>query len=1226
MNIQNWKIFDKSGSLLNLYADAYLPLTFTPSNQNATGASGYAITDPSNYIIKGINGVKITNSGWGYTGLQTDPQIQLNSSFTDYTHILLSPSEVSIGFKDVSIFNPDPGNSKAIESVLITLVPDVSFLYPSISFSSAIFLNPISQGLVETEHLTIIEETSPGLFISPNDPDNSILVFRFTDGDPEIKLFEIDEHEQLLSWSDELVVDVSRGIVSSGLMINIGFRSDNEGVYERRLRVYHRVGTTDYLIAEILINAESIGPDERFDTLITNFGLPSPKATPILFKEADINEALPDWKLLNQKSKHMILEHDKIMPYIGTYKALINAIKWLGYDDISVKEWYRNVKERTKLSLTVPYDAAERTKTILYFSPEERRNLKKLNQLSLVYCLTRETGEIDEWGNPLTEDCYSYNLNEILIKLYALKQWLERWIIGVNARITDITGEGIYFERYQNFIYATQNIGIESNYRQSVSPYVLAKSTELVAGDASMALTLEELRSSTVQNLPMRAIDFIKFAWNPSYGYFDITDTSALLSDSSTIFIGPSAQFPLVDLFDIQWKLSVEKTDSGVVTNNLVTKPLWIYDNEIRFFNVLDTSSQFYDNSNLNILLEKAYLKDADPSNDIWEDSIAYSIYSDPCTGGYWIDNSAGFHVWQSFDYVNLVPDTNSKLIYEFDANYRVPLLSFENYKFTDASDNVISLNKKYFLDIIDGKIMMDSSILGIKDWVTDPSTAGIENLETTINWNYDSSLGEQKITLNVVYRSPRMPLYIYDPSAYYWSQGSDPSIAKVVDNQVYLFRVNHTGDFHIELYAWDGFNNIFTNQMEYTHPVWTKFPRIYSLVDSSNYLTYEVSTFMNLNDVSALISANRFPLFDKYIPLQGLSLEFDPSGDPYITIPSITYFQDLPETDSLNRFINLTERVVNIAGSTIEIDPDYQKFYTGDDIQLVKFDKGKYHLTLEASAHIASSSSVYPGSAQPTLAILDQIPVEITIDASSELYILNNTHRNTSNAQNIGSNLILDVIDYQFEPGQLVGVIVSDGSTGYSWGSSYRVIDVSGMTHTFNQNIPQFFIDSSKYTIKIKHAFSTYSDFTIETDHAVEIANNFKIYLKNSYCQEYFLDNTFVVINMLFDQDYVNQQWYDPSDNLVNSTFFLYNEAITVDTSTLVIFKSLYDVSNYMLDQHNVWTVKNHDPNQIIFKVFNDSVPFIFNQIGTYDVQVESFDKYGNLKTQIWEGLIKVQ
>ena len=454
MNQQNWKIFNKSGSFLNSYADTYLPLTFIADNLDATGAAAFAVTNPSNYIID----VEVTNGGWEYP---SNTQVKLDFSFGGYSQVL-TPSEVSIGFKDVSIFNPAPVNSQSIESVVISLTPDVSFLYPAITYSSAVFLQPISQGLVETEHLTIIEESSTGVLIRPYDPINPYLIFRFTDGDSEIKLFEIDEENQLVEWTDEVIIDTTEYAEKTGLMINIGFRAETEGVFERRLRVFHKVGNTEYLIYEILVNAESIGPDERFDTLITNFGLPSPKANHTLFKEADINEDLPDWQLLNYKAKHIILEHDKIMPYIGTYKGLINAIKWLGYEDIQVKEWFKNVKDGQKLSLTVPYDAADRTKTLLYFSPDERRNLKKLNQLSLVYCLTRETGQIDQWGNPIVEECYNYNINEIFVKLYALKQWLERWIIGVNARITDITGEGVYFERFRNVVYGTNTIGSEA--------------------------------------------------------------------------------------------------------------------------------------------------------------------------------------------------------------------------------------------------------------------------------------------------------------------------------------------------------------------------------------------------------------------------------------------------------------------------------------------------------------------------------------------------------------------------------------------------------------------------------------------------------------------------------------------------------------------------------------------------------------------------------------------
>ena len=39
---------------------------------------------------------------------------------------------------------------------------------------------------------------------------------------------------------------------------------------------------------------------------------------------------------------------------------------------------------------------------------------------------------------------YEYRADGIIAKLFSVKRWLERNIIGVNAYISDITGEGIY--------------------------------------------------------------------------------------------------------------------------------------------------------------------------------------------------------------------------------------------------------------------------------------------------------------------------------------------------------------------------------------------------------------------------------------------------------------------------------------------------------------------------------------------------------------------------------------------------------------------------------------------------------------------------------------------------------------------------------------------------------------------------------------------------------------
>jgi len=1193
MNIQNWKVFNKEGSPLNWSPDPLIPLII--SSPTGTGAQGFLITNPSGNVVDSA----ITNGGYLYD----NNDITLSYKYAlDTTSHILTPAEASIFFVDVSIFNPTGINTQSISSLNLNI--DASFIYPSATYAAAIFLNPISQGLVETENLFILEETSTG-YIRPHDNVNNVLVMEFIGDENQIQFFEVDENTSQISWADVVVFDLSTLIYSTPLQVNIGFRSDVEGVFERILRIYHLVGNNLYTLGDVVVGAEAIGEDERFRTLLSNFGLPDPVTIQQVFKETDINEDLPDWKVLNQKSKHMILEHDKIMPFVGTYKGLINAIKWLGYDDIYLREWFLNVKENTKLSLIVPYDAKDRTQTILSFNADQRKVLKKLNQLSLNYCITKETGALDEWGTPITEDCYSYNLKEVYIKLLSLKKWLEQNIIGVNCKITDITGEGIYFERIQNLIYETDNLSYNYTLSQTLTPYGPDENTELIGGDASVRLTFLELTQSTVGSFPFSFLDTVEYAWKPTdpSKYYSLDDPIYLANPSSFVLIGPTFEYPFTNIHDIMWRLSQE-TESGVLDKTLVSNPILIIDDDIRYYNPYDSSSIFYDvSTSLTIYLEKAFLRNA--NNYEWEKSIDYSIYPNPSANGYIMESSLG--VISLFnDYITLNPGTNSLLQYAVDNNYNVPLLSFKNYTYLDSTENLNSFiaDKFYNLDILDGKIEINAGI-------PNPSNSS-DNLIAYVNWNYDTSLDQQMITYNPVYTSPRMKLFQIDPSAYYWADpsgltgGNNPNVY-LQDNSIYSMNVNHIGNYNIELFAWDAYNSIFYNTGKTLYPVWMKAPTTYFLVDNSSFMDYDASKYMSYVDVNKVVLNNLYPIYDRYIPLDGLTLLRDMEGNPYINVPSITYFQELPLPNSTNLLFNLTEKVLNIAGLNITIQPYYQSFNTNDDVTLVKFDKGKFSLVAEASSHVISSIG--------NTLTLDNIPSTIFQDSSSSIYILNDTYRNTANPMNINNNLHLDVSNYMFSDNQLVGIVVTDNCTGYSWGASYRVIDTSGFTHIFDKYFPQYFIDNStRYKIQAKHAFSTFAEFILNTSVAYEINNNFNIYFENSYCQENYLDNTFVYMNILFDHSRINSLWYNPSLNLINSDFYYYQNYIDVDLSTLVILRAEYDSSTYMIGQRNIWTATDLNTGDIFFKVYNDSVPILFGDVTNYDINVRSYDIYGNL------------
>jgi hypothetical protein len=54
------------------------------------------------------------------------------------------------------------------------------------------------------------------------------------------------------------------------------------------------------------------------------------------------------------------------------------------------------------------------------------------------------------------------------------------------------------------------------------------------------------------------------------------------------------------------------------------------------------------------------------------------------------------------------------------------------------------------------------------------------------------------------------------------------------------------------------------------------------------------------------------------------------------------------------------------------------------------------------------------------------------------------------------------------------------------------------------------------------------------------------------------------------------------------------------------------------MLNQKNIWTAKHNATGNILWKVFNNDVPYIFGIADNYIIDVESYDIHGNLiKTQ---------
>ena len=250
------------------------------------------------------------------------------------------------------------------------------------------------------------------------------------------------------------------------LEVHVAFKSDEnsaETTYKRTLVLSYENGYTKYEIARISFFAETIEEDERLKIWNENLGYNLKPEDTIIFKHSDIHECLPDFEILNEKRKELMLEGHNIYPYIGGYKAIINAIKFFGYDNLNIIEYWRNVdaydSDFGKLFRTYVYSLKDRKTLSTKRKPISlnTKNFQKLSNISLAYNINHpekvDGKKYDEYGLPNViedfdkdkRDDFVLTIEDALIKLFALKRKLNDEFMPGSTKITDFVGEGTYF-------------------------------------------------------------------------------------------------------------------------------------------------------------------------------------------------------------------------------------------------------------------------------------------------------------------------------------------------------------------------------------------------------------------------------------------------------------------------------------------------------------------------------------------------------------------------------------------------------------------------------------------------------------------------------------------------------------------------------------------------------------------------------------------------------------
>ena len=132
------------------------------------------------------------------------------------------------------------------------------------------------------------------------------------------------------------------------------FKEVDALVFEKTIvNNFSKNGLTTYLSCRFKVWDKEIGrfnvlgqteiEDIRFKVELGNVGKLVSSDDVYIFKEYDINEEGIDWSYLNMKRKEMLMMKNLIYPYIGSYKSIINAINYFGYNDLEFYEYYRNI-------------------------------------------------------------------------------------------------------------------------------------------------------------------------------------------------------------------------------------------------------------------------------------------------------------------------------------------------------------------------------------------------------------------------------------------------------------------------------------------------------------------------------------------------------------------------------------------------------------------------------------------------------------------------------------------------------------------------------------------------------------------------------------------------------------------------------------------------------------------------------------------------------------------
>ena len=274
-----------------------------------------------------------------------------------------------------------------------------------------------------------LEENPIFSFITLSDSVEIIDGYSF-DGKPKYS-YSIETTPESINGSNEKYVHV----------FNIACHSDNASEYICKINITDNSqdeGSNGF----IRVGADFYGEHEPSYINLSNMGVELPTTIQKAIYDANVHEDITDNILINRKFKELLSNYWDIIANKGSYKSLLNSLKWFEWDNkLQLKEIYKYNKGPKSFFIDkdLSYSITEVVENNI-------SNLIKTNYISLYYSLYNEEPEYDTEYNPkLTEIVLNWSINDIKLKIALLAKFFGIYFLPIYLSILHATAEDIVF-------------------------------------------------------------------------------------------------------------------------------------------------------------------------------------------------------------------------------------------------------------------------------------------------------------------------------------------------------------------------------------------------------------------------------------------------------------------------------------------------------------------------------------------------------------------------------------------------------------------------------------------------------------------------------------------------------------------------------------------------------------------------------------------------------------